>query len=64
MPKSPAPRADWEKVLFAAAYLQKILPEAVLVGGSASALLARHRFPGCDHVLTDLKHASTRCWLS
>jgi len=56
MPKSPAPRADWEKVLFAAAYLQKILPQAVLVGGSASALLARHRISlGADHVLTDLK---------
>src|SRR4030042_3671242 len=56
MPQSPAPRADWEKVLFAAAYLQKILPQAVLVGGSASALLARHRISlDADHVLTDLK---------
>ncbi len=56
MPKAPPPQADWEKVLFAAAYLQRILPEAVLVGGSASALLAKHRVSlDADHVLTDLK---------
>jgi hypothetical protein len=55
MPKTPPPPPDWEKVLFAAAYLQEILPEAVLVGGSASALLARHRISlDADHVLTDL----------
>ena len=55
MPKTPPPLPDWEKVLFAAAYLQKILPEAVLVGGSASALHAKHRISlDADHVLTDL----------
>ena len=55
MPKSPPPLPDWEKVLFAAAYLQQILPDAVLVGGTASALHARHRISlDADHVLTDL----------
>jgi hypothetical protein len=55
MPKRPPPLPDWEKVLFAAAYLQKILPDAVLVGGSASALHAKHRISlDADHVLTDL----------
>lgn len=47
---------DWERVLFAAAHLQRILPEAVLVGGSAAALYARHRLStDADHVLTDLR---------
>jgi len=56
MPKPPPPLPDWEKVLFAAAYLQKILPGAVLVGGSASALHAKHRISlDADHVLADLK---------
>jgi hypothetical protein len=56
MPRTPPARADWEKVLFAAAYLQRILPEAVLVGGSASALLAKHRISlDADHVMDDLK---------
>lgn len=40
----------------AAAHLQQILPEAVLVGGTASALFARHRIShDADHVLTDLR---------
>lgn len=47
---------DWELVLSAAARLQRILPEAVLVGGTASALHAGHRFSrDADHVLTDLR---------
>lgn len=47
---------DWEEVLSAAARLQRILPDAVLVGGTASALHAAHRFSrDADHVLTDLK---------
>jgi len=53
--KSPPPLPDWEKVLFAAAYLQQILPGAVLVGGSASALHARHRISlDADRVFADL----------
>lgn len=55
MPKSPPPLPDWEKVLFAAAHLQQILPDAVLVGGSASALHARHRVSlDAGHVLANL----------
>jgi len=55
MPKKTAPLPDWEKVLFAAAYLQEALPGAVLVGGSAAALHAGHRISlDADHVLGDL----------
>jgi hypothetical protein len=47
---------DWEQVLSAAARLQKLLPDAVLVGGTASAIHARHRFSrDADHVLPDLR---------
>lgn len=51
-----APLPDWELVLSSAAHLQKILPGAVLVGGTASAIHAEHRFSrDADHVLTDLR---------
>ena len=54
MPKDTLP--DWERVLAAAAHLQRILPDAVLVGGSASAVYAAHRLStDADHVLTDLR---------
>jgi len=57
MPKNTAPLPDWELVLSSAARLQIILPDAVLVGGTASAIHARHRFSrDADHVLTDLRH--------
>lgn len=47
---------EWEEVLSSAARLQRILPDAVLVGGSASALYAQHRMSvDADHVLTDLR---------
>ena len=47
---------DWERVLASAAHLQRILPGAVLVGGSASAVYAQHRLStDADHVLTDLR---------
>jgi len=47
---------DWERVLASAAHLQRILPGAVLVGGSASAVYAEHRLStDADHVLTDLR---------
>lgn len=47
---------DWEQVLASAAHLQRILPDAVLVGGSASAVYAAHRLStDADHVLTDLR---------
>jgi hypothetical protein len=54
MPSETLP--DWERVLASAAHLQRLLPEAVLVGGSASALYAQHRLStDADHVLTDLQ---------
>jgi len=57
MPKNTAPQPDWELVLSCAAGLQRILPDAVLVGGTASAIHAEHRFSrDADHVLTDLRH--------
>lgn len=57
MPKNTAPLPDWELVLSCAARLQRILPDAVLVGGTASAIHAKHRFSrDADHVLTDLRH--------
>ena len=47
---------DWEQVLSSAARLQRLLPEAVLVGGTAAGLHARHRASrDADHVLTDLR---------
>ena len=47
---------DWERVLSSAARLQRILPEAVLVGGTAAALYTRHRFSRyADHVLAVLR---------
>lgn len=57
MPKNTAPLPEWELVLSSAARLQRILPDAVLVGGTASAIHAAHRFSrDADHVLTDLRH--------
>lgn len=54
MPNDTLP--DWEQVLASAAHLQRILPDAVLVGGSASAVYAAHRLStDADHVLTNLK---------
>jgi hypothetical protein len=49
-------REDWERVLTAAAHLQQIIPDAVLVGGSAAAIHADHRFSyDDDHVVVNLK---------
>ena len=57
MSKHTAPMPDWELVLSSAARLQRILPDAVLVGGTAAAIHAEHRFSrDADHVLTDLRH--------
>ena len=47
---------EWERVLSTAAHLQRILPDSVLVGGTAAALYAHHRISiDADHVLTDLR---------
>ena len=54
MPNDTLP--EWERVLSAAAHLQRILPEAVLVGGSAASVYAAHRMStDADHVVTDLR---------
>jgi hypothetical protein len=54
MPNATLP--EWEQVLSAAARLQRLLPDAVLVGGTAAALYARHRLStDADHVLPDLR---------
>ncbi|MGC8878888.1 MAG: hypothetical protein ACP5R2_06675 [Anaerolineae bacterium] len=54
MPNDTLP--EWERVLSAAAHLQRILPGAVLVGGSAAAVYAGHRLStDADHVLTNLR---------
>lgn len=51
-----APLAEWEAVLSAAARLQQILPDAVLVGGTAATIHAQHRLSqDAAHVLTDLR---------
>lgn len=46
---------SFEEVLRSAAHLQQLVPDAVLVGGSAAVLYARHRVSyDHDHVLADL----------
>lgn len=53
---SKTPQPEWEQVLSAAAHLQRILPDAVLVRGTAAAAYAKHRLSrDADHVLKDLK---------
>ena len=55
-PAGGTPAPDWEEVLSAAARLQWLLPDAVLVGGTAAGLHAGHRASrDADHVLTDLR---------
>ncbi len=47
---------EWDAVLSAAAHLQRILPEAVLVGGTAAAAHAAHRRSiDADHTVGDLR---------
>ena len=49
---------DWDVVLSAAARLQTLLPDAILVGGTASALYAGHRISvDADHILADLRES-------
>ena len=56
MSASAEPLPDWEEVLSAAARLQRILPDAVLVGGTAAAIHAAHHLScDADHVLRDLR---------
>lgn len=54
--RSPSPPPRWDSVLGAATRLQELVPDAVLVGGSAAAHHAGHRVSfDDDHVLTDLR---------
>ena len=47
---------EWDALLSSVAHLRKILPEAVLVGGTAAALYAHHRVSvDHDHTLGDLR---------
>lgn len=47
---------EWDDLLRAAARLQRIVPDAVLVGGTAAAEFARHRMSfDDDHVVADLR---------
>ena len=46
---------EWDEILSSAARLQMLIPEAVLVGGTASAVHVGHRFShDADHVVEDL----------
>lgn len=54
MPDEALP--EWEALLSSAAHLQKILPDAVLVGGTAAAAYAHHRISiDHDHTLPNLR---------
>lgn len=56
MSGKPASLPEWERLLSSAARLQQILPDAVLVGGTAAAIHTEHRFSlDADHVRTDLR---------
>ena len=47
---------DWERLLAAERHLQHLVPGAILVGGTAVALHAKHRVSmDGDHVLADLR---------
>jgi hypothetical protein len=61
MPNSASDLPEWEQVLSSAAHLQRILPDAVLVGGTAAAIYAGHRLSSdADHVLIDLRRRFDR----
>jgi hypothetical protein len=56
MPNSTSDLPEWEQVLSSAAHLRHILPDAVLVGGTAAAIYTGHRMStDADHVLTNLR---------
>ena len=47
---------EWDAVIAAAVRLQRLLPDATLVGGTAASMHARHRLShDADHVLGDLR---------
>jgi hypothetical protein len=53
MPQKPG--TEWDRVIAASIRLQRLVPDSVLVGGSAAALHAGHRLSlDDDHVVRDL----------
>ncbi len=55
MPANKTQATDWHELLLSAARLQSEVQGAVLVGGTAVALLAHHRYStDADHVVADL----------
>lgn len=47
---------QWEKLLEAAAQIQRLFPDAVLIGGSAAAVHVQHRYSlDADHILSQLE---------
>jgi len=53
---SERPLPEWDALIASAAHLQKIIPDAVLVGGTAAASYAHHRVSmDHDHALGDLR---------
>ncbi|GHV39389.1 hypothetical protein FACS1894187_19300 [Synergistales bacterium] len=54
--KNKNKEVTWENLLSSASRLQKIIPGAVLVGGSATALHTHHRVSfDADHIVSNLK---------
>lgn len=59
--KSVQTQDEWERVLSTAAYVRQIVPDAILVAGSAAAIYAKHRFSADDdHVVANLKDRFAR----
>jgi len=56
MTSKKAEMPPWDELLSAGARLQSLVPGAVLVGGTAAAIIAGHRLSqDADHVVTDLR---------
>ncbi len=56
MADASVPGSDWERLLSAERHLQALVPGTVLVGGTATALPARHRVSlDGDHVVSELR---------
>ena len=55
-PAAARTEPEWDAVIAAAVRLQRLLPDATLVGGTAAGVHARHRVShDADHVLGDLR---------
>ena len=60
MPNTKQPLPEWERLLSAAAHLQRILPGAVLVGGTAVATHVHHRLSRNFIVMVQMFNVSGR----